>query len=179
MVHANIFHLFADTLGKAQISFVLIGGFAVNYYQFTRVTGDVDFMMTEGDFDKALPLLEKSGCQLLVRTQLFATLKSIIPPYLPTDILFVDQETMRGILEEAGEADLVGQKLRVPSLKHLFALKLHALKNNLKHRESRDLRDIIELVKHHQIDVKSDSFRDLCRKYGNEMIYEKIIGSIL
>ena len=81
---------------------------------------------------------------------------------------------MEGVLTETGEAQVMSEKFRVPSLNHLIALKLHALKNNLPHRELRDLRDIIELVKQHKIDVKTESFRNLCQKYGTEEVYKKI-----
>ena len=174
MKYKNLFHLFSEVLKRAKIPFVLIGGFAVNFYKFSRTTGDVDFMMTEVGFNQAWPFLEKAGCRLMIRTPLFATLKSDIPPFMLADILFVDEKTIKGVLAKTSEAQVMGEKLQVPSLEHLIALKLHALKNNLAHRESRDLRDIMELVKQHQIDVKTKSFRHLCQTYGTDEIYKKI-----
>jgi hypothetical protein len=56
MKYSTIFHLIADIFKKTQVSCVLIGGFAVNYYKATRHTADVDFLVTEEDFAKALPL---------------------------------------------------------------------------------------------------------------------------
>lgn len=86
MKYKNLFNLLSNVLGQAKIPFVLIGGFAVNFYKFSRTTGDVDLMMTETNFDRAWPLLEKAECQLMVRTPLFATLKSDLPPYMLADI---------------------------------------------------------------------------------------------
>ena len=164
----------SEILDRAGIPFVLIGGFAVNYYQFSRATGDVDFMMTEENFDRAWPLLKRAGCQLMVRTPLFATFKGNVPPYFLVDILFVEENTMKGVLEKGKEAEVAGRKLHVPSLEHLLALKLHALKNNLDHRESKDLRDIIEMARENKLDAKSTSFQKLCLEYGTPEIYEKI-----
>ena len=174
MKYGNIFQLISDVFQKAEVSCVTIGGFAVNHYQFSRATADIDFMMVEEDFDKALPLLETAGCTLACRTSLFATLKAEVPPFIEVDILFIDRKTLDGISKEGHTGEITGVKFIFPSLEHLIASKLHAFKNNPVHREGRDLRDIIELIKQNKIDIRSESFHELCLKYGNEEIYQKI-----
>ena len=66
MKYRSVFHLLANELGKAKISFVLIGGFAVNYYKATRFTGDVDILIDEKDFQKVFPF---RFLELPVRTE--------------------------------------------------------------------------------------------------------------
>jgi hypothetical protein len=53
--------LFADISKRAGVTCVLIGGFAVNYYNFTRQTADIDFLLTEEDFFKIKKSLEDAG----------------------------------------------------------------------------------------------------------------------
>lgn len=62
----------------------------------------------------------------------------------------------------------------VPSVNTLIALKLHALKNNFKLRENKDLSDIIELIRINKISYKTKEFKELCLKFGTEEIYQKI-----
>ena len=166
--------------GGAKIPFLLVGSFAVNYYQFSRATADVDVMMAEENYERALVLLKKNSYREIVRTALFARLKGSEPLLMDLDILFVDLKTFEGMMKESNEAKVGGAKLRVPTLNHLIALKLHSLKNNFENREMPDLRDIINLVQINRIDVRTESFRGLCLKYGTQEIYDKIVqGSSL
>ena len=43
----NVYELIATEFKKAEIAFVLIGGYAVNAYHFTRVTKDMPFVKTQ------------------------------------------------------------------------------------------------------------------------------------
>ena len=51
----------ARELKKTETPFVLIGGFAVNAYGFSRATADIDFLMAGNDYEKALDTLKSSG----------------------------------------------------------------------------------------------------------------------
>lgn len=44
MKYSNPFEMVSDILEKTEVSAVLIDGFAVNHYQFSRATGDIDFL---------------------------------------------------------------------------------------------------------------------------------------
>ena len=57
----TVFHLISTIFVKQNISCILIGGFAVNYYKVTRQTADVDFLITRNDYEKILDLLKKEG----------------------------------------------------------------------------------------------------------------------
>ena len=46
---------------RAKISFLLIGGYAVNAYGYSRTTQDVDFMIVSSDYDKAKQVLQRCG----------------------------------------------------------------------------------------------------------------------
>lgn len=52
---------------------------------------------------------------------------------------------------------------------------ISTIKHNLKIRESKDLPDIIDLIRINKIDFKGKEFKELCLKYGTEEIYRKIV----
>ena len=178
MKYKTVFNLIATEFGKAKVPFVLVGGFAVNHYKVSRATADVDLIMTEESYARALPLLEQNGYRETMRTSLFARLGARGVLLMDLDVLFVDQKTFDGIARESGKTEIEGKKIKIPSLSHLIALKLHSLRNNFVHREIPDLSDIVNLIKINQIDVKRDSFRELCLKYGTQELYDRILRAV-
>ncbi len=64
-------------------------------------------------------------------------------------------------------------EIRVPSLIHLIALKLHAVKNNPE-RENRDIGDIVELLKANPGKLPLTDLKSVCAGYGPESIFTKI-----
>ena len=178
MKYPTIFHLISSIINKTNITCVLIGGFAVNFYGVSRHTADVDFLITKEDFEKILSLLEKEGFKQDYAQEVFARLSGEKSYLMDLDFMFVDKDTLDKITEEAKIASIAGQKFMVPCLDHLIALKLHAIKYNPKIREYKDLADIIELVRNNKMDVTNQEFKELCLKYGSEELYYKILGKI-
>lgn len=170
----SVFHLISDLTEKEGVSCILIGGFAVNYYRVTRQTADVDFLITKDDFKKIIVLLEEAGYKKELVQENFAQLKSTQISLLDVDFMFVDQDTLTKILKESREIEIAKQKFLVPSLDHLIALKLHSIKYNPKLRLTRDLPDIINLIKINEVNFKDKEFKKLCMKFGTEEIYNKI-----
>lgn len=179
MSYQGVFHLLSDISKKTGISFVLIGGYAVNYYKYARQTVDVDFLINKQDFPKILDLLESAGYKIDYKQEVFVRLISDKRPFLmDIDFMFVDQETLDQIIKDSQKIDIVGCGFRVPSLEHLIALKLHAVKYNLKLRIFKDIPDIINLIRINKVDAKSEKFKELCLKYGTEELYQKILDTI-
>ncbi|MDP3789325.1 MAG: nucleotidyltransferase [Candidatus Omnitrophota bacterium] len=176
MKYPTIFHLISETFNKAGISAVLIGGFAVNYYKVTRQTADVDFLATKKDFEKAMVLLAKEGYREDYMQENFARLKGNPSYLMDIDFMFVDKSTFEKIIEAGKAITIAGQKFIIPSVEHLIALKLHSIKCNPKLRENKDMSDIIDLMRANKIDVKKDNFKELCLKYGNKDLYDKIFN---
>ncbi len=175
MKHPTVFHLISATSKEAGISCILIGGFAVNYYKYTRQTADVDFLITKEDFKKISGLLEKAGYKQDYTQEVFTRLKSNRLYLMDIDFMFVDKETLTKIIKNGKECIVAEQKFIVPSLHNLIALKLHSIKYNPKIRESRDLPDIINLIRINKINFNGKNFRELCLKYGTNEIYNKIL----
>jgi hypothetical protein len=175
MKYPTIFHLISALSKKENISCVLIGGFAVNYYKVTRQTADADFLINKEDFDKIVGLLEEAGFKQDYTQETFARLKGNSTYLMDLDFMFVDKETLEKIIKDGKETSIAGQKFIVPSLNHLIALKLHAIKYNPKGREFKDLLDIIELIRVNKVNIKTNEFKNLCLKFGTEELYRKIL----
>ncbi|MBN1354543.1 MAG: nucleotidyltransferase [Candidatus Omnitrophica bacterium] len=178
MRYPTIFHLISAITKKEGIRCVLVGGFAINYYNVARQTVDVDFLMTKEDFKRISKYLENAGFELDYSQEVFARFKG--PDYylMDIDFMFVDKETLDKILKDSKETFIAKQKFIVPSLNTLIALKLHAVKYNRKLREYKDLPDVINLIRVNRLDYKSKEFRGLCLKYGTEELYNKILKGV-
>ena len=72
--------------------------------------------------------------------------------------------------------DIRGIKMRVPSLENLFALKFHVLRQEVPHRGYKDFLDILALADCNAVDLRSDKIRELCEKFGNRKIYERLLA---
>lgn len=178
MRYRSIFHLACEVFKREGIRAVLIGGFAVNYYKVTRQSADVDFLITEEDFKKILPLFEEQGYKIGYAQEVFARLKSDNFYLMDLDFMFVDRDTLDKIVKAAKVVAIAEQKFIVPSLEHLIALKLHSLKYNPALRENKDLYDIVELIRINKMQVKTKEFKELCLKFGTKELYDKILQKI-
>jgi predicted nucleotidyltransferase len=176
--YPTVFNLAYDVFTKAKAPFVLIGGFAINYYKVTRQTMDIDFMIREDDYELLLKLFKEAGYREDYRQKAFARLKGNEYYLMDIDLMFVNQDTISKILSESKDVEITGQKFKIPSLNHLIVLKLHALKNNYKLREMKDLPDIVNVIRAHKLDIESKDFKELFLKYGTEEIYNKILELI-
>ena len=174
MSNQSVFHLISGLVQKEGISCLLIGGFAVNYYKVTRQTADVDFLITREDFKKISNFLKSAGYKEVLTQETFVQLQSGRLPLMDIDFMFVDQETFMKILNEGQPIKIAGQKFTVPSLDHLIALKLHSIKYNPKIRLTRDLPDIVNLIRINKVNIEDRKFKELCLKYGTKEIFQKI-----
>lgn len=174
----SVFHLISDLTKQEKIPCVLIGGFAINHYRVSRSTGDIDFLITKEDFERMAHLLEKAGYKRLALQENFAQLESSKVSLLDVDFVFVDKDTLDRVSKEGQAMTIAGQTFTVPSLLHLIALKLHAIKNDPKNRLIKDFPDIINLIKINEIDFRNEEFKTLCHKYSNQEIYDKICEAL-
>ena len=76
---------------KENIPFLLIGGFSVNFYKYTRNTNDVDFMVSEKKKDFILSLLSSNGFKEYYSGEAFSRFES--ENMLDVDLMYVDQAT--------------------------------------------------------------------------------------
>lgn len=172
--YTTVFHLVSDVIKKTGAACILVGGFAVNYYNYSRQTADIDFLTTEEDFSKISPILKKEGYKEEIAMDTFTRLRCEREGFMNIDFLFTDKNSLEEMKKNGKEAEVADQKFIVPSLNDLMAMKLHSIKSNPPSRKG-DLLDILIMTSANKINVRSGDFKELCLKYGTEEIYKKII----
>jgi predicted nucleotidyltransferase len=158
------------------LQFLVIGGHAIIAYGYERQTGDLDLLVRRTDQKKWADLLISLGCNLVHEQDPFAQFSPSSNFGWPVDLMFGNEQTFSGMLAEAKESTVTGIAVKIPSLEHLIALKLHALKNTHGRRGLKDLVDVVSLLEANKIDVGSDKFKRLCERYGTDKIYDQIIA---
>ena len=174
MDHPDVFDSIAQAARKAGVRLILIGGFAVNAYDYARNTRDIDFLTTEDDYAKITRVLSPLGYEESVRTDVFAKQVSKNKT-MPADFLFVDPATFESIWRGGKDTTVSGCSFRLPSLLHLIALKLHAVKQGSKDRAWKDIPDIVNLITANKFDTAATDFKGICQKYGLDGIYQEIL----
>jgi hypothetical protein len=172
----NIFDTLEEISGKDGLAYLVIGGHAVSAYGYSRVTGDLDILVARNDRDAWLASLVKHGFKLFHDGGVFL---QTTPPEgcrWPLDLMLVNERSFGELLGGSRVIEQGGNRLRVPSLDHLIALKLHTLKQGLQHRGFKDFMDILSLAQANALDIRSDNFRALCEKYASKAIYERIVA---
>lgn len=175
MGNSNVFEIIATAARKGDVRLLLIGGFAVNAYHYARNTKDIDFLTTDEGYRKLSETFSAAGYEESVRTDVFAKRVSKDSEAMPVDFLFVDPKTFEVIWRDSKDINILGQKLRIPSLMHLVALKLHAVKRGSKDRSWKDIPDILNLIVANGVDVGSSEFKEICLKYGPDGIYLELL----
>lgn len=158
-----------------QLPFLLIGGHAVAAHGYGRTTVDVDLLIRKHDRQSWLDELSGLGYRLYHDGVSFLQLSAAEKGNWPLDLMLVDEATFEGMWAEAISTVLDDIQLKIPSLRHLLALKLHALKSMPPHRLLKDLQDVASLIKANGLDARDESFRELVLKYGDNNVYDKIL----
>jgi hypothetical protein len=157
-----------------ELRFLVIGGYAVAAYGHTRPTFDVDFLAHRGERASWHQRIINAGLNLLGETEAFSQFTQT-PAGDSLDLMFVDVPTFEQFWAASEERPFGASKARVPSLDHLLALKLHALKQGLPQRTSKDAQDVELLIRRNGIDLKKPNYESLFLKYGNREIYETFL----
>ena len=172
----NLFESLERESRARALRLLIIGGHALNAYGYTRVTQDLDILIDREERVHWLTALESLGFRLHYDGGVFL---QTMPPAgcrWPLDLMLVSSQTFSTMYESSRETEMGECRLRVPSLEHLIALKLHVLKQGLSHRGFKDFMDVLSLIQANDLDVGSDSFKALCKKYGNAGVYERIVA---
>jgi hypothetical protein len=165
----------AELAEQAGLEFIVCGGHAVNAYQVIRKTGDIDLVVRERDASRWKERLTGLGYAVFHESGAFLQLRPPSAAAWPVDLLFVDDGTF-DTLGRAGTRFRFGDATcLIPSLEHLIAMKLHALKFSGEKRMRRDAVDIIDLAEHAGIDLEGDRFRSLCDRFADGRVQERIL----
>ncbi len=156
------------------LPFLIIGGYAVAAHGHVRATFDVDFLVRRAQRDSWHSRLSSAGLSLFGETGAFA---QFAQPQGGDglDLMFVEDSTFDRMWNDSQERDFGGVQARIPSLDHLIALKLHALKQALPHRTSKDAEDVEMLSRRNRLDLRESHYEDLFLRYGNKEIYDTLL----
>jgi len=156
------------------LCFLVVGGHAVTAHGHARFTYDLDLLVRRSQRDAWVPKLEGLGYAVFRE---HATFVQMSPSGEGTelDLMLVSDETFAGLWAAACPILLAGVEAKMPSLKHLMALKLHVLKQGLARRTVKDLDDVIMLVLKNELDIRTDEWRSLFSRYGTAELYEKVL----
>jgi predicted nucleotidyltransferase len=156
------------------LRFIVIGGLAVTFHGFSRETGDLDLLINHTERGKWLEMLSQLGYTVSQERPAFTQLSPPEPGAWPVDLMVVRDPTFSEMFAVARDAEMYGVRVKVPSLEHLLALKLHAMKHGHIGRYSKDLIDVEGLVRVNALDLKAENIRQIFLKYGTLQIYEQI-----
>ena len=171
-IFSRTIHTIAKALDNAGVSILLIGGFAVNHYGYTRATLDVDFMLAVDDLESVKKALPEAGFTNFSFLENVAFFQQPDNP-VRVDFIQTDRATMTAILERANQTHLYGTSVRVPALNDLLAMKLFAAASGTRERTEKDVQDITHLCVLNNVEITTD-LRRLCEKYANDTIYTEL-----
>ena len=162
----HILRIVATELPAVGVEALLIGGFAVNHYGYSRNTLDIDFMVKEGDQRAVREVMTRNG--FVNRSETDNVVFYGHPGGgLRVDLLSVDVATFDKLMQNA-ETVLIGEsRLRVPSLRDLLAMKVFALAQSASARWDKDLPDIAYLCVLNDLSL-DDDVKPLCNRYANK-----------
>ena len=155
---------------KQNLAVLLIGGYALQAYDVVRQTMDVDCLLPQSSDGSAKDVFVQYGYAEKVRTGNFVRYSHSSVYMMDVDVLFVDASTFEKMLKESNPYHQGTGMVRVPSLAHLVALKLHAIKNN-PNRQAKDQGDIIDLIRANPGRLSRSELMDLCGRYGPADIF--------
>ncbi len=165
-----------DVINQEDIDALLIGGFAVNYYGYTRNTLDVDFMFAAENADSLCWAMRDVGFTNIDRQDLVIFFTQPNSAFR-VDFLQADTDTIKQLLARSVDVDFHGIQLKLPALNDLLAMKLFALKSNMDKRIHKDLPDIANLVILHGIDIEAD-LRKLCEQFADMNVFRDVKDEI-
>jgi hypothetical protein len=158
------------------LDFVVCGGHAVNAYQVIRKTGDLDLVVRERDVSQWRMDLVALGYAVFHEDTAFLQLSPPTTTGWPIDLLVVDDVTFDAIKHAARSFTFGATVCHIPSVEHLIAMKLHALRFSGESRMRKDGIDIVELAEANGIDLLGDAFRALCNRFADARVYERVLS---
>jgi len=161
----------AETRG---LPFLLIGGHAVILHGFPRNTFDLDLMILRTDQIRWIDLLEELGEKKISAGPTFLQFESLDQKTMPVDLMLSNPETFEKMSAESLVALKGEGTIRMVSLRHLVALKCHAIKFGHSGRVEKDVDDLIGLGKANNLNWNDAEWHEIVLKHGTKELDEKL-----
>jgi len=156
------------------LSFMIIGGHAINAYGIHRNTADIDLVVRANDKTRWLEILKLLKYDKGQDDERFARFTPHSLSNWPIDLMFVDEATFLKLSEQAVVKNFGEAEAKVVSARHLATMKIHALKHFQDHRFSKDFSDLMSLLKSGQTGLTDEELKELCIKYAGSELYNKL-----
>ena len=171
-----VFDVVANKLSAAGVECLLVGGFAVNYYGYTRNTLDVDWMIVAEQRDAVRAIMRREG---FTDSAVHENVMFFQRPGSGwrVDFLQADANTMAQLLSRAKSVAVSGAMVKVPELKDLISMKLFSLAQNPERRMGKDLPDIAHLAIFNGLDLERD-IHPLAMQYASEAVFKRVSDQI-
>jgi len=168
----EVFDLLMRIQKRRQLPLLLIGGWAVQAHGYARNTLDVDCLTAIENDPVVAEELEKIGFECFDEKSSFRRFRHRIDPLLVLDVMRVNANTFEKMWSASESYSIAGVDLKIPSLPHLIALKLHAAKNE--HRTEKDLGDVIALLRANPGTVPPEDLLKLCDQFGSPSLATRL-----
>jgi len=167
----SILEQFDKAAGSVGLSYFLIGGFAASYWGTPRFTADVDYVISQSSFEKAVEATGKIGYNLIFKhpKQSFAHFANETKQGFRIDFMLCDKSTWQKLESDSSFAELGGSRpYPIVSPLHLIAMKLHAAKQNDRVDIYKDLNDIAEILRVQELTFDDLDKAGIIEKHGTE-----------
>lgn len=161
------------TLCSSGIPFLVIGGHGLSLHHVQRDTVDFDCMIATDGAVAMLNWLKSRGFDQIARNPTFTRFRHGSLVYPVVDVMEVDAGTWEKLSGNSKVGSLFGYTVRVPSVPHYIALKLHAMRQNPE-REHKDSDDIFALIEANAGAVDAAEMQLLCERYAPPGFWDKL-----
>jgi len=169
----NFFTIIEREASSRKLPYLVIGGYAVIAHGYPRLTFDFDLAIERTRRTEWLACVAALGYAVQHDGGTFLQLRSDQHSW-EVDLMLLNEDTFRKLFKASVEMATGGVQVRFPSVEHLIALKVHALKNTRTRRFLKDFQDVVELVMRNKINLADPAMRDIFMRYGDNELYEKI-----
>lgn len=170
----NTVQTIARRAAERGLPFLLAGGHAVIAHGHPRNTFDLDLVIRRSDQADWSDLARSVGYSFHREGPTFIQFNPPNSQFLPLDLMLVGDETFAKLMADAVSGPPSAAGAKVVSLRHLLALKCHAIKHGHQRRIVKDADDVIRLALVNRLDLDEPGIRDLFLKHGTAELYEKV-----
>ena len=158
------------------LRYLVAGGHAVIFHGYPRNTFDLDLVIRRDDRDAWFQCAKAVGLKFLREGPAFLQFDPPSEDVFATDMMMVNEPTFEKLASGSVPApEFAGGQM--VALRHLLALKCHAIKHGHQGRIVKDADDVIRLVQANSLNIEDGEIRETFLKYGTEEFYEKVRGA--
>lgn len=170
----SLFAQLNQEAARRGLRFIVIGAHAVIEHGFQRGTEDADILVSKNHRAAWIESVTSLGYRVLYDGGTFLQFEPVAEGNWDLDLMLVPEGVFERLMAASQPARMEGAAVVVPSLEHLLALKVHALKNGRGLRVLKDLTDVAQLISVNRVDPQSPWLRAVFEKHGNQEIYERV-----